>query len=141
MASLPEVSHRATRTLSRFASLLRGLQALIGFFRLVNVALVCVIGIYMYVWIVYPLIPQSFGGGAPTTVRLLVNTQKIPADIPGLPGIDAATDRKVTASTSVTDPLQLLYSTADHYYVEGPVGQRVSLSKSAIEGVIWNPKE
>ena len=141
MGSKSEISRRAARTLSRFASLLRGLQALSSFLRLFNVALVLVIGSCLYVWVVYPLIPQSFGGGAPTTVRLLVNTQKIPPDIPGLPGIGAATDRKVTASTSVTDPLQLLYSTADHYYVEGPGGQRVSLSKSAVEGVIWNPKE
>lgn len=141
MASKPEVSHRAARTLGRFASLLRGLLALIGFLRLVNIALVLGLGIYLYVWEVYPLIPQSFGGGAPTTVRLLVNTEKIPPDIPGLPGIDAAADRKVTAKTSVTDPIQLLYSTADHYYVEGPAGQRVSLSKSAVEGVIWNPKD
>lgn len=141
MASKPEVSHRAAGTLSRLASFLRGLQALIGFLRLVSVALALGLGICLYVWQVYPCIPQSFGGGAPTTVRLLVSTEKIPPSIPGLPGSDAATDPKVTADTWVTDPIQLLYSTADHYYVEGPAGQRVSLSKSAVDGVIWNPKE
>ena len=66
--------------------------------------------------------------------------QKIPPNIPGLPGIEPDTDRDVKARTLMTDSIYLLYSTADHYYVEGPEGSRMSLNKRAVEGVIWNPK-
>ena len=54
-------SKRAVLFLRRVASVLRGVQALFGFLRLFNLGVLMVLALYLYVWHIYPLIPQSFG--------------------------------------------------------------------------------
>lgn len=131
---------RAVRFLHRFASFIRGVQALFEFLRLFNLAVSIVFGVYLYVWHLYPLIPQSFGGGAPTAVKLIVNVEKVPPSVPGLPGIREVPAGGESQKSAVTGTVKLLYSTKDQYYLEGAEGARISLSKSAVEGMIWNPE-
>lgn len=134
-------NNRAAKFLRRFASLLRGIQAFYGFLRLFNTALLIILGIYLYVWVFYPLIPQSFGGGAPNTVRLLINIEKVPPGTPGIPDIKEDKTKGQNSKTVLTGKVDLIYSTKDQYYIQGAQGLRLSLSRSAIEGIIWNPKK
>ena len=130
-----KVSKRATAFLTRFAALLRGIQAINAGLNLGLAVVLLLLAIGLYVWQLYPLIPQSYGGGAPTEVRLLVNTARVPRDILGLPaGEDGA------PATAITERMNLLYSTADNYYIEVSSGRRISLSRGTVEGVIWNPE-
>ena len=135
MSSDLNVSKHATAVLIRFASLLRGIQAINAALNLVAGGLLLLLAIGLYVWQLYPHIPQSYGGGAPTEVRLLVNIARVPRDVLGLPaGEDGA------PATAMTGRMSLLYSTTDNYYVEDSNGRRMSLSREAVEGVIWNPE-
>ena len=83
---------------------------------------------------------SEFRGGASTAVRLIINVEKIPPSVPGLPGIGDIHTASAKEKSAVTGTVELLYSTKDQYYLQGAKGTRLSLSKSAVEGVIWNPK-
>lgn len=142
-AAQAQPSDRAMHIFDRFASILKGYQALRALLNLFIAALMILLGIYLYGWVFYPLIPQSFGGGAPTTVRLLVNTEKLPPHLRILSGTGEASNdaEEISIKTSLTNPVSLLYRTDDHFYIEGANGQRLSLSKSVVEGIIWNSNE
>ncbi len=129
----PKLSRRTSILLNRLASFLKGVRAIESALHLCIVGVLLLLAIGLYVSWVYPLIPQRYGGGAPTEVRLLVNAARIPRDILGLTEGDDHTLVTATPST-----MKLLYSTANNYYVEAPGGRRMSLSRGVVVGVIWD---
>ncbi len=131
-------SERALKYLQRLGAVLQGLSAIRKLLQTVELAGLIVGGIWLYVWVAYPLIPQSLGGGRPTTVRLVILTEKASAFLPDLqdPGAKPVLDGMKTAMTS---KMKLLYTTKDNYYLSSQTGSRVSLSKDAVAGVVWNP--
>lgn len=131
-------SERAARTLRRLTGLLRGMSTLADLMRTINLAILIVVGMFLYVWVGYPLIPQSLGGGQPATVRLLILTDKASAFLPQLQdaGAPAVIDG---VKTALTAKMQLLYATKDNYYLSTQAGMRLSLSKDTVAGVVWNP--
>lgn len=135
-----KTSDRDKRFLGQMTSFFRGGLALFELFRLLVTVSYLVGIVYLYVWNFYPLIPQSFGGGAPTTVKLLVNTEKIPSDVSDLLGIKLYTVEDHSQKIVVTGAIDLLYSTKNQYYLQGPKGDRLSLTKSIVHGVIWDSK-
>jgi hypothetical protein len=97
----------------------------------------------LYVWVVYPIIPQSYGGGEPMNVQLLVDADKLPSGEPepGHPirGGDNS-DAKHSKAGIVTIPVTLYYETQDAYYFSKNRGPIMSLAHDAVEGVIYSPK-
>lgn len=127
------------RLFRRLIAISQGTVAIQGIMNLVAIGLALVLGIYLYVWQLYPQIPQGLGGGRPKAVRLLVLVEKASAVLPDLliqqGAVDAAKDK-----TLVTARLTLLYMTKDYLFVENASGLRLSLRSDAVGGVIWNPQ-
>ena len=137
----PAAAQRAKLWLHRFVGFIKGMEAFFGFIRLFNIALIIAVGLYAYVWHLYPIIPQSYGGGAPSKVKLLVNTEKIPNNCPGIEAISPDVKNGKQPKVVLTNELELLYKSKDQYYLKGNKGVLVSLSKNTIEGVIWSPSK
>jgi len=131
--------------LKRFVALFAGISAI---YRIVEM-LIYVAGIFglifLYVWKVYPAIPQTLGGGQPRTVRLLVSTEKVAAillDIDFHPAAvkkDSIDNIRATDSIVVTSPIELLYTTEKHYYVQNQSGKKIAIATDIVKGVVWNP--
>ena len=124
----------------RVAALLTGLYAIIGILNTVDMVLALVFFVYLYVWHLYPLIPQALGGGRPRTVQLLVLSDKASAIAPYIYDQQAAANITANGKSVITPPLSLLYITKEHYYLQSQHGLRLSLSADAVEGVVWNPR-
>jgi hypothetical protein len=85
---------------------LRAANAVQGIINLANIAVLTAGSIFFYVIEVYPRIPQAYGGGAPISVRLLVDSTKVPSLV-------AANRTGVILSSQV----DLLYHAADTYWI------------------------
>ncbi len=129
-------SEKAAKFLHRFATILNSVSALWRFFRLINNGLAVGLIVFLYVWFVYPIIPQSFGGGAPTTIMLIVNKEKIAPEFYKVMGLHIKKESKVKSVLTVE--LLLLYSASDKYYIESKEGLRFSINKSVVEGIVWD---
>ena len=85
-----------------------------------------------YIFWLYPLVPQQWGGGKQQQVQLLMAAEKIPPML--LHKADTAAP-KPEENRLVT--VRLLYHTGDFYYVEADNGARVALVKELVSGVVW----
>jgi hypothetical protein len=112
-----------------YAALIRLLRGL-----LVVAAAGFVLG--QYVWNIYPRIPLAYGGGAPVNVRLLLDTSKLPHDIPYLTGSAPTTTGKED-QVFLTPHLELLYITSTDYLVRDPAGSVVALARDVVTGVVY----
>jgi hypothetical protein len=100
----------------------------------INIAILVTLAVAFYVWVGYPLIPQSLGGGLPLSVQLVVSTEKAQAVLPSLGVLPVSATK-----TALTPTIRLLYITGADYYLEIGSGKRMSLSKDSVSGVLWNP--
>ncbi|MBI1930442.1 hypothetical protein HYR99_40115 [Candidatus Poribacteria bacterium] len=117
-------------------------RAIIAFNRFLNFLLVILlipVASYIYVVIVYPVIPQSLGGGKPMVVRLIVDSEKIPLDTPELRALFSpqVNTQEKTNNARTTLPVDLLYLTQETYYVRLPNNPIVSMNAGAVQGIIW----
>jgi hypothetical protein len=140
ISSDPTRVKRAASYMPRLAALFTAMAAVIGIFRTLNIALAVVFGVYFYVWHLYPLIPQSLGGGRPRTVQLLIVTDKASAVLSDLQATQTSAKETPGAKGVITAPLALLYMTREDYYIQGRTGLLISLNRDAVEGVVWNPR-
>ena len=99
-----------------------------------------------YVWLIYPSVPQSMGGGRPEWVQLVVNLEKLPKELTDSVAL-LGTSRAQSNPTNVpspaplvksglSNPVKLLYRTSDLYYVKVPTGEVIALSKGAVDGLL-----
>jgi len=121
---------------SRAISIIKAAGA-VGYFAqvVINVAfLLLVLGIYA--WTIYPLLPKSVGGGAPTHVRMVLDGDKLPVDLVTDFGATAINER---TNSIQTGPIDLLYSTAAAHYVRTKSKRIVSISPSIVEAISLDP--
>ena len=123
--------------INRLASCMRGIRAFFEFIRLFNFIFLIIVAIYLYVWHVYPIIPQSYGGGASSKVKLLVNIEMISKNFPGITLPSCSSEERKKQKAFLTDELDLLYKSKDAYYLKGKKGIQMSLAKNVVEGIIW----
>lgn len=95
-----------------------------------------------YVWVIYPVLPQTVGGGKPMTVRLIVNTEKVPTDAAGLRDIFPAgisTPQQGTRGDkgAETVPVTLHYQTEHTYYVSKSDNPIIALDHAAVDAIIF----
>ena len=96
---------------------------------------------YFYVVEVYPLIPQSLGGGKPRVVKLIVDLEKIPLFAPELRALFPHEVNTQTTKAITTLPVDLLYLTKETYYVQIADNPIVSMNVGLVQGVIWIPRK
>lgn len=101
------------------------------------VAAAIVVGILMaYVWIVYPRLPQSLGGGAPVRVRIVLDVAKISPDFSTVAGLGVSWNKD--GPPVLTSELQLLYKTADGFWLVSEGGAPFLLDKSMVLGLLYS---
>jgi hypothetical protein len=88
-----------------------------------------------YVWLVYPRLPQSLGGGAPARVRLVLDATKISPDFSSIAGLGASWNKD--GPPALTSELQLLYKTADGFWLVGDKGKPFLLDKSVVMSLMY----
>jgi hypothetical protein len=88
-----------------------------------------------YVWLVYPRLPQSLGGGAPARVRLVLDAAKISPDFSSIAGLGASWNKD--GPPALTSELQLLYKTADGFWLVGDRGKPFLLDKSVVLSLMY----
>jgi hypothetical protein len=130
------IDARTRSFLHRSAALGKGLRAVVRSVNLLSTAIVLIFALCLYVWKIYPLIPQQYGGGAPVEIQVLLDQDKLPPTLSDLPGVPVQAPGKAS-KTAVIGPVKLLYSSKHHYFLEGSQGERFSLSRGAVEGILW----
>lgn len=136
LAAQPDPSNqsRIVKLLDLYARAFRAAEATLNLF---NVALRAglVLGlILLYVWVLYPLIPQAYGGGDPSRVKLLIDTAKLPPQVPDLTGPRPI---QASASPSISAEMELLYITSASYFIRGKRGGVIALDKSVVVGIVY----
>ena len=114
----------------------RGVKSIYGFFQLLNEAIGIVLLLWFYVWLVYPIIPQKIGGGAPQRVTMILKADDI-GDFVLKSGYSTPTGLSGTEK-AIEFEGELLYTSTDDYYIRSVTGTLLSLRKDATLGVIWN---
>lgn len=88
----------------------RAAAAIQGFFNLAAFVFLTAAAIFLYVKDIYPRIPQSYGGGAPLRVKLLLESSKVPTML-----------RLDRAGVVLSREVDLLYFSSDTYWVRSPM--------------------
>ena len=104
------------------------------------IALPFILGLYIFA--VYPLMPQPWGGGKPMQVQLIVETDKLPPELPQLAMLfDASTGQSNVPATEQkarsTAVLRLRFQSEHSYLVQLQNGPVVSVSKEAVSAVLF----
>lgn len=113
-----------------------------------SVAMFCLVPLccFVYVAAIYPVIPQTLGGGRPVSVKLILSEDSIPQG----EGFDSWLPPRGTSHTadsssgsrrnsSIVVPVTLYFRTERDLYVRRkPTDPVVSLSEHAVEGIIFD---
>jgi hypothetical protein len=141
LATLAAKTDEYAQAIQRASAYLNSfLMALSGALRFLNtVTYVGVLGILLwaYVWHLYPKIPKAYGGGAPTTVRLVLSDEALPKVLLSDLGAQSNTLASDTGGSVQTDTLTLLYSTSDAYYIRTHSRRIISVSAGVVDAIIW----
>jgi hypothetical protein len=95
------------------------------------------LGLFLYVWVAYPEIPQEYGGGRPTIVQLAVSSEAIPQDGGDFSTLLALEVPENEAKTRTTIAMKLLFTTDNYWYLRLPQGSVVAIRSEEISAVIW----
>jgi hypothetical protein len=119
----------------RFASVMVVVAAAVtGLLNLVGWIVTGVTVLLVYVWFIYPVMPQSVGGGAPSPVQLVVDTSKVPQSF--LVSTGTQTLPAATGSVGGATTIDLLYRTDDGFWLKGD-GPPFFLAEGAVTAVVY----
>lgn len=122
--------HRLMGIFAFFAAIERGIGLLS---RIAAIPLALIV----YVWVVYPLIPQGLGGGRPLDARILVDREAIPPE-PPVPAVQTSPAAPTDGASTVIIPVKLLYMTSEYFLVEISSGTRISIKSDVVKAVLWS---
>ncbi len=94
-------------------------------------------GLVVYVWTLYPQIPQAYGGGAPVSVCLVVDRTRFPIALLSDIAADTGRTHTLQSNATITDTIPLLYTTDHNYYVRGRSARPIAVARSGVVAVIW----
>lgn len=105
----------------------------IGLYGLTALTIIAGIGIYtgIFMGVMYPRIPEQFGGGQPTAIQLLVKHEV--AD-----GV-RATGVPIPQSGDLSSTVELLYNGSDSYVLRVPGKKIVQIDKDAVLALTTKP--
>ncbi len=104
---------------------------------------ICLVGLacFVYVWILYPNMPQSVGGGRPMHIRMLVDTEAIPLSVQEFRDLASVETKPRDHQTGKTIalPVTLYYQTEHDYFVtrQQPQTRMIAVSRHAVSGIIF----
>jgi hypothetical protein len=131
------IPDRLLRWVYRFMALSQGLRALWSYCGFMLSISLIPLGLFIYVWVAYPKIPQEYGGGRPTVVQLAVSSEAIPKDGGDFSKLLAGESRNTEAKALTTIPLKLLFATDNYWYLQLPQGSVMAIRSEDISAVIW----
>jgi hypothetical protein len=134
--STPERGEALARAGERSIRMLRTAAAIRYFLNAVIFTGMILFVVGVYVWTIYPRIPQSAGGGKPAWVRLALKSDAIPQEIQS-DLLTAPANGLGTEGSFMTDPIQLLYTAKDAIYIRTNTGRAMSISKGGVLGTVW----
>ncbi len=94
---------------------------------------------YLYIFEIYPRIPQSYGGGKPAEVIFIMDGEYIPENSSTAQTLLQNNSNLTQIKIIETKKIELLYSTTDQYYISTDNGTIMAIDKSLIKSIIWNP--
>jgi hypothetical protein len=106
------------------------------FIAFISYAILLILSLCLYVDS-YPKISQSFGGGKPVLVNLIVDTEKVPVDAPELCAMFDPVGVPSNEKARTTVRVDLVYSTKEAYYIRKSTNAIVTLKADAVTGIIW----
>ena len=138
----PDGGAAMLRIWGRMLFSLRTVSAVRAFNTVTSYVVAILVACVVYVSAIYPVIPQSMGGGKPTTVRLIVNTEKIPRGaevIRAMFPTEATTRQQATNEPKASETVAVIlhYQTDHAYYVSLRSGPIISLDHDAVDGIIF----
>lgn len=134
----PVAFQRSALSIRRIAGFARAFGAAWSIASLVAYLLYLLLLLGVYVYSLYPEIPQSYGGGKPVTAYLVVEETALPD------GVLALSERKAGSTGDKADkltallPVTLLYATKDAYYVRVASGVKMSIKADTVKSVVWD---
>jgi hypothetical protein len=136
-ATNPAAYEAQVRVFHRLAGLSRFFDAIGGALNLLSWVLVIVAALAAYVWVLYPSIPKSLGGGEATPVQIVVEVDSLPPEllVQNHGSMPAGESKDVTTRVLAVD---LLYLTKDFFFVELESGARLSIRANAVKTVVWS---
>jgi len=150
-ASAPALSQRDRTLLLNFIGRILQWAGVTGaILRFLNFAgAICLVPLacFLYVYLVFPLVPQTLGGGRPMTVQLLISADALPKVSEFRDWLPATGKKEPSASEApaqapskepVLVPVTLYFRTDHELYVQKKPGPVVSLSDHAVEGIIFS---
>jgi hypothetical protein len=124
---------------AKFLSLLQKVRIVFEFFsNVITVPLILCLVTYMYIFVWYPEVPQTWGGGAPIRVTMVLGEEAIPAGDPEISAIllQSPNHEGLQKSTR-TKQLDLLFAAQDAYYVRLDSGKVARFSAHAVSAMIF----
>ena len=133
---LPTVDEKDLKLMRRVLEKMSQVQAVLLFLsRIGNVFIPLIALAALYIFILYPRVPQSWGGGKPVSVTMLLVEEKIPLDGSALGELFSASE-PASGKTRMTKPITLLYATEHAYYIR--LDKRIlRLSEDAVGAVVF----
>jgi hypothetical protein len=93
----------------------------------------------VYVVFVYPIVPQSWGGGKPTIVRMSIDKERISPDENEFQSLFPPQKSTIESPKSpLSGPLTLLYSTEHAYYIRLSNGKVMQINPEAVSAIIFD---
>ena len=87
-----------------------------------------------YMFLLYPAVPQAWGGGKYSCVKIILAEDKVPLEnTPPVLTFEGSDEGK----PRITQPVKLLYVTKDAYYMRQNDGPVIQLTSDAVSGVVY----
>jgi hypothetical protein len=86
----------------------------------------------------YPVIPQSYGGGAPLSANLIISGEDFPLSSPDICTLFSNNICPPQSSKIlITAKLDILYITPEQYFIQSPDKKIFAIKKDIINGIVY----
>jgi hypothetical protein len=137
--TVAQMVYSVTRKLELITTVYRGMIEVNRYLSFVILVSVIPVGSFLYIMYLYPLVPQSFGGGKPVAAKLIIDLTKVPRNASELRSLLSEHPDSKEASSAVSKEVALLYYTEGAIYVRAHIGPTIALKRDVVNGIIWMP--
>jgi len=136
----PEIFERNVLWFSKITAIIKIFLVVSEFLILFARGALIIILLIFYVWELYPKIPQSFGGGKPNYIQLVVEKSALsPHLITNNNSPSSATI--IVGSKFIILSADLLYQTKTYFFLKIGSSMIFAVKSAAVQSVIWNPSD
>ncbi|MEE9555031.1 MAG: hypothetical protein V3W18_12100 [candidate division Zixibacteria bacterium] len=127
-----------TKALIATSYISKAFDTILNFINYTVLIMLIPIGCYLYIFHAYPAIPQSYGGGKPVPVKLILDGTRIPSDSMELFHLFSPDlSYNIEHHHITTAEINLLYRTSDLYYIGLKNKKILSIPYESILGIVW----